>query len=156
MSFVKAKKHLEKFGLENNIMEFDMSSATVKDAALALNCTEGEIAKTLSFLVKEKPILILAAGNAKIDNSKYKSEFHTKAKMISFDEVESTIGHNVGGVCPFGINEEIEVYLDESLKEYDIIYPACGSSNSAVKLTISELEKASCYTKWIDVCKKKG
>lgn len=154
MSFIKAKEHLKKYGLENNIMEFDVSSATVKDAALALNCSEGEIAKTLSFIVNERPILILAAGDVKIDNFKYKSEFHTKAKMVSFDEVESTIGHSVGGVCPFGINTGIEVYLDESLKEYEIVYPACGSSNSAVKLTIDELEKTSCYIKWIDVCKK--
>ena len=134
-------------------MEFDVSSATVREAANALGCSEGEIAKTLSFLVGDKPILIVTAGDSKIDNSKYKKEFNTKAKMIAFDDVEKIIGHSVGGVCPFGINENVEVYLDESLKQYEIIYPACGSSNSAVKLTINELERTSNYKKWIDVCK---
>lgn len=154
MSFIKAKKYLETFNLDKNVMEFDVSSATVKQAAIALNCTEGEIAKTLSFMVKEKPILIVVAGDAKIDNSKYKLEFHTKAKMVAFDDVETIIGHKAGGVCPFGINDNVEVYLDESLKEYKIVYPACGSGNSAVKLTIEELEKASQFIKWVDVCKK--
>ena len=153
MSFIKAKEYLKKFNLEDRIMEFDVSSATVREAAIALGCTEGEIAKTLSFIVNEKPILIVIAGDAKIDNSKYKKEFSVKAKMIPFDDVERLIGHSVGGVCPFGINENVDVYLDESLKQYDIIYPACGSSNSAVKLTVNELETASNYLKWIDVCK---
>ena len=153
MSFIKAKEHLEKYKLENNIMEFDVSSATVKEAALALNCTEGEIAKTLYFIVDDEPILIVVSGDSKIDNSKYKTEFKIKAKMIPFEEVENLIGHSVGGVCPFGINSGVDVYLDESLKQYEIIYPACGSSNSAVKLTIEELEKASNNKKWIDVCK---
>lgn len=153
MSFIKAQDHLKKYGLDNKIMEFDVSSATVEKAAKAINCTEGEIVKTLSFLVDEKPILIATAGYAKIDNSKYKQEFHTKAKMIPFDNVENLIGHAAGGVCPFGINENIEVYLDESLKRFEIVYPACGSSNSAVKLTIKELEESSNYNKWIDVCK---
>lgn len=154
MSFIKAKKHLEKYNLENKIMEFDVSSATVKEAAQALNCTEGEIAKTMAFIVEEKPVLIVTAGHSKIDNSKYKQEFKTKSKMISYEEVENKIGHASGGVCPFGINEDVCVYLDESLKEFEIVYPASGSSNSAVKLTINELEKASNYKKWIDVCKK--
>ena len=153
MSFIRAKEYLEKYGLKNNIMEFDVSSATVKEAAEALNCTQGEIAKTLSFIVNDKPILIVVAGDSKIDNSKYKTEFKTKAKMIPFDDVENLVGHSVGGVCPFGINNGVDVYLDESLKQYKIVYPACGSSNSAVKLTIEELEKASCNEKWIDVCK---
>ena len=153
MSFIKAKEYLKEFNLKDRIMEFDVSSATVWEAANALGCSEGEIAKTLSFLVGDKPILIVTAGDSKIDNSKYKKEFSTKAKMIAFDEVESLIGHSVGGVCPFGINENVEVYLDESLKYYDIIYPACGSSNSAVKLTVNELETASNYLKWVDVCK---
>ena len=134
-------------------MEFDISSATVKEAAIALGCSEGEIAKTLSFIVNDKPILIVTAGDSKIDNSKYKKEFSTKAKMIAFDDVEKLIGHSVGGVCPFGINDKVDVYLDESLKQYEIIYPACGSSNSAVKLTVNDLETASNYLKWIDVCK---
>ncbi len=153
MSLNKAKEHLKKYNLENKIMEFPVSSATVKEAALALNCSEAEIAKTLSFIVNDNPILIVTSGNQKIDNSKYKEEFHTKAKMIPFDNVESIIGHEVGGVCPFGINNNVTVYLDESLKNFNIIYPACGSHNSAVKLTIEELEKASNYKKWINVCK---
>lgn len=153
MSFIKAKEYLKKFNLEDRIMEFDVSSATVKEAAAALGCTEGEIAKTLSFLVSDKPILIVTAGDAKIDNSKYKKEFGTKAKMIAFEDVEKLIGHSVGGVCPFGINDNVSVYLDKSLKQYEIIYPACGSSNSAVKLTVNELETASNYLKWVDVCK---
>lgn len=153
MSIVKAKEHLRKYGLEDKIMEFSVSSATVEEAARAIGCKEEEIAKTLSFLVDDKPILIVVAGDCKIDNSKYKKEFHEKAKMIPSIDVEKLIGHSVGGVCPFGINEGIPVYLDESLKRFDIIYPACGSSNSAVKLTLEELEKASNYEKWIDVCK---
>lgn len=153
MSFAKAKDYLQKCGLEDKIMEFNVSSATVEEAAKAINCKEEEIVKTLSFIVKDKPILIAAAGDSKIDNSKFKAEFHTKAKMIQFDQVEELTGHAVGGVCPFGINENVDVYLDESLKRFKIIYPACGSSNSAVKLTLEELEKASNYKKWIDVCK---
>ena len=153
MSLVRAKEYLKKYGLENKIMEFDVSSATVKEAAKAINCKEGEIVKTLSFIVNDIPILIAVAGDSKIDNSKFKSEFKTKAKMIPFDNVEELIGHAVGGVCPFGINENVEVYLDNSLKRFSIVYPACGSSNSAVKLTLDELEKASNCNKWIDVCK---
>ena len=152
MSIIKAKEHLKKYNLDDRVLEFNVSSATVKDASLALNCTEGEIAKTLSFLT-DKPILIITAGDHKIDNAKYKKEFKLKAKMIPFDEVEKIIGHAAGGVCPFGINDGIDVYLDKSLKEYKIVYPACGSNNSAVKLTISELEKTSNYKKWVDVCK---
>ena len=154
MSLEIAKNYLKKYHLEDRIMEFTTSSATVEEAAQALNCTEGEIAKTLSFLVEEKPILIVVAGDKKIDNSKYKGEFHKKAKMIPFDQVEGFIGHKVGGVCPFGIKDNVDVYLDESLKKYETIYPACGSSNSAVKLSIPELEQASNYKKWIDVCKE--
>lgn len=153
MSFIKAKEYIEKYGLEKNIMEFTVSSATVEEAARAVNCKEEEIAKTLSFLVEEKPIVIVVAGDKKIDNSKYKAEFHSKAKMIPFDNVENLIGHEVGGVCPFGIKENVQVYLDISLKRFPIVYPACGSSNSAIKLTIEELEKVSNYKKWIDVCK---
>ena len=153
MSLVRAKEYLKKYGLENKIMEFDVSSATVKEAAKAINCKEGEIVKTLSFIVNDIPILIAVAGDSKIDNSKFKAEFKTKAKMIPFDNVEELIGHGVGGVCPFGINENIEIYLDNSLKRFSIVYPACGSSNSAVKLTLDELEKASNCNKWIDVCK---
>lgn len=153
MSFIKAKEHLKKYGLDDRVMEFDVSSATVKEAAEALGCEEKDIAKTLSFIVDDKPILIVVSGDSKIDNSKYKAEFHTKAKMIHFDDVENLIGHAVGGVCPFGINDGVVVYLDESLKKLQTIYPACGSSNSAVRLNLTELEKASSYQKWIDVCK---
>ena len=153
MSFIKAKEHIEKYGLGEKIMQFDTSSATVKEAAQAVGCEEAEIAKTLSFVVEDKTILILTSGDQKIDNAKYKAKFHVKAKMLAFDDVEKTIGHEVGGVCPFGINENIDVYLDISLKRFDTIYPACGSHNSAVKLTIQELEKTSNYNEWIDVCK---
>ena len=153
MAIEKVREHFKTLGIEDRIMEFDVSSATVREAANALGCSEGEIAKTLSFLVDTQPILIVASGDSKIDNSKYKKEFGTKSKMIPFDDVENLIGHYVGGVCPFGINENVEVYLDESLKQYDIIYPACGSSNSAVKLTVNELETTSNYIKWVDVCK---
>lgn len=153
MSLEKAKEYLKKYGLEDKIMEFPVSSATVEEAAKAINCKEEEIVKTLSFIVDNKPILIAVAGDTKIDNSKYKAEFHTKAKMIPFDIVEKLIGHAVGGVCPFGVNENVDVYLDNSLKRFNIVYPACGSSNSAVKLSLDELEKTSNFKKWIDVCK---
>lgn len=153
MAFGKAKEHLAEYGMDGRVMEFDVSSATVGEAAKAVGSSEGEIAKTLSFLVDEKPILIVVAGDCKIDNAKYKAYFHAKAKMIPFESVEELIGHAVGGVCPFGINEGVEVYLDESLKRFEIVYPACGSSNSAVKLNIEELEKTSQLKCWIDVCK---
>lgn len=153
MSLEKAKEYLQKYGLEKRIIEFDVSSATVEEASKAINCKQEEIAKTLSFIVDNTPILIVVSGDSKIDNSKFKTEFHTKAKMIPFDSVEELIGHAVGGVCPFGINKNVEVYLDNSLKRFNIIYPACGSSNSAVRLTLEELEKTSNYKKWIDVCK---
>ncbi len=154
MSLVKAKEYLQKYGLENNIMEFSVSSATVEEAAKAINCKEEEIVKTLAFIVGEKPILIATTGDSKIDNSKFKKEFNVKAKMIPFEDVEKLVGHAVGGVCPFGIKENVDVYLDDSIKRFKIIYPACGSSNSAVKLTVEELEKASNCKKWIDVCKQ--
>ena len=153
MSLPKAKEHLKKYGLDDKIMEFPVSSATVAEAAAAIGCRECEIAKTLSFMVSEKPILIVVTGDARIDNRKFKDEFCEKAKMIAFHDVERLIGHAVGGVCPFGVCDEVEVYLDTSLKNFDIIYPACGSSNSAVKLTLNELETASEYKRWIDVCK---
>ena len=134
-------------------MEFDVSSATVIEAAIALNCKEQEIAKTLSFIVNDRPVLIVTAGDSKVDNSKFKTKFNVKAKMIPFDDVERLVGYAVGGVCPFGVNEDVDVFLDESLKRFDTVYPACGSSNSAIKLSIEELEKASNYKEWIDVCK---
>ena len=153
MSIEKAREYLKTYGLDTQIMEFPVSSATVAEAAKALSCEEKEIAKTLSFIVEGKPILIVAAGDAKIDNSKYKAEFHTKAKMIPFEEVEALIGHAVGGVCPFGVNKGVTIYLDESLKRFDTVYPACGSANSAIKLTVEMLENITNHPKWIDVCK---
>ena len=154
MSIEKAREYLKKYDLENQIMEFDVSSATVEKAAIAIGCKEEEIAKSLSFIVDEKPIIIVTSGNAKVDNSKYKAEFHTKAKMIPFDDVEKMTGHAAGGVCPFGVNEDVTIYLDESLKKFKIIYPACGSSNSAIKLTPTQLEGITPLKKWVDVCKQ--
>lgn len=153
MSLIKAKEYLKEFGLEDRVMEFSASTATVSEAAKAVNCKEEEIAKTLSFIINDKPVLIVVAGDCKIDNSKFKAEFSTKARMIPFDRVEELIGHAVGGVCPFGVNDDVTIYLDNSLRRFDIIYPAAGSSNSAVKLTVNELERASNYEKWVDVCK---
>lgn len=154
MSFDRAKRDLVKHNLESHILVFEESSATVSEAALAVGVSEGEIAKTLSFYVDEKPILIVAAGDVKIDNSKYKQYFGKKAKMIPFEEVEEVIGHKVGGVCPFGVNPGVDIFLDVSLKEYECVYPACGTGNSAVKLSIKELEDSSNYKEWIDVCKR--
>lgn len=153
MSLEKAKAYLKKYNLDKNVLEFSESSATVSDAAKAIGCEEKEIGKTLSFLIGDEPILVLVAGDSKIDNKKFKECFNIKAKMIPFDDVEKYIGHAPGGVCPFGIKDGVKVYLDESLKRMEIIYPACGSSKSAVKLTIKELEECSNYEKWVDVCK---
>ncbi len=153
MAIELVKEYFKKYNMESKIIELPTSSATVKEAAESLGTEEALIAKTLSFIVEDKPILIVAAGDAKIDNAKYKGYFHTKAKMIPFEDVNNLIGHNPGGVCPFAINEGVTVYLDESLKRFEHVYPACGSSNSAIKLTIQELEKYSNYTTWIDVCK---
>lgn len=134
-------------------MEFDVSSATVEQAAQALSCRPERIAKTLSFNVNGRTILIVTAGDRKIDNAKYKTNFGAKAKMLTADEAEETIGHAVGGICPFGINPDIDVYLDISLKRFDTVFPACGSSNSAIELSIGELEKYSSFSAWVDVCK---
>ena len=153
MAIEKVKEYFKKYDMDKRIQEFEVSSATVELAAKALNCKPERIAKTLSFKVDEQPILIVVAGDAKIDNAKYKARFNKKAKMLSFEEVEPVIGHGVGGVCPFAINEGVIVYLDESLKRFETVYPACGSSNSAIELTIEELEKYSNYSAWIDVCK---
>ena len=153
MSLERVKEYLKKYDLDDKVVEFDVSSATVAEAAQAIGCQEKEIAKTLSFLVEDKPILIVVSGDAKIDNHKYKEEFHTKAKMIPFDDVEVKTGHKPGGVCPFGVDEEVTIFLDKSLKKLDTTYPACGSSNSAIKLSLEELEKIVKFEKWIDVCK---
>ena len=143
MAIEKVREYFKTQGMEDRIQEFEVSSATVALAAQALGCDENRIAKTLSFHVGEKVVLIVAAGDAKIDNSKYKAFFETKAKMLAYEEAEELIGHAVGGVCPFAVNEGVEVYLDESLKRFETVFPACGSSNSAIELTLSELEKYS-------------
>ena len=154
MSLERAKQYLSQYGLENEVMEFPVSSATVAEAAIAVGCEERAIAKTLSFIVEDKPIVIVVSGDSKIDNHKYKEEFHTKAKMIAFEDVEPLVGHAVGGVCPFGVEENVKVYLDESLKKCPVVYPACGSSNSAIKLTVEQLESIVPLEKWVDVCKE--
>ena len=153
MSIEKVRAYFQQFGMEDRILEFPVSSATVELAAVAVGCEPQRIAKTLSFMVGERPILIVAAGDAKIDNPKYKAQFSTKAKMLSFQQAAELIGHAVGGVCPFAVNAGVTVYLDESLKRFKTVFPACGSSNSAIELTIAELEKYSDFARWIDVCK---
>ncbi|MGI6238178.1 MAG: YbaK/EbsC family protein [Christensenellales bacterium] len=153
MSVENAKKHLAGFGLADRVMEFETSSATVELAAAAVGCAPEMIAKTLSFDVGGATVLILAAGDAKIDNTRFKAQFHTKAKMLSFDEVAERTGHAVGGVCPFGVKDGVDVYLDESLRRFETVYPACGSAKSAVRLTIAELEACAGHRAWIDVCK---
>ena len=153
MSIEKVKTYFARYGMEDRILEFPVSSATVELAAEALHCEPCRIAKTLSFLVGEEPILIVAAGDTKIDNPKYKAQFGTKAKMLTPEQAETRIGHAVGGVCAFGIEPGVKVYLDVSLKRFQTVFPACGSSNSAIELTIPELEQYSGYTAWVDVCK---
>ena len=154
MAIEKVREYFKGLGMEERVIEFATSSATVELAAEAAGTEPCRIAKTLSFLVDGSPILIVAAGDAKVDNAKYKAKFSTKAKMLTFDEVEEKIGHGVGGVCPFAINEGVTVYLDESLKRFETVFPACGSSNSAIELTCAELERYSCaFVEWVDVCK---
>lgn len=153
MAIERVREYFKTKGMEERILEFDVSSATVALAAQALHCEEQRIAKTLSFHLGEEVILVVTAGDAKIDNAKYKAYFHSKAKMLSFDEAELLIGHAVGGVCPFAVNEGVKVYLDESLKRFETVFPACGSSNSAIELSMSELEEHSGYECWVDVCK---
>lgn len=153
MAIEKVREYFQKFGMEDRIQEFDVSSATVELAAQALACQPCRIAKTLSFCVDGNPILIVAAGDAKIDNHKYKTRFGTKAKMLSPDDALTRVGHAVGGVCPFGVNEGVTIYLDTSLKRFDTVFPACGSGNSAIELSKEELEQYSNYTEWVDVCR---
>lgn len=153
MSKEAVKEYFKKYGIENRIQELEESSATVELAAKALGCEPERIAKTLSFKVEDKSILIVVAGDVKIDNAKYKAKFNTKAKMLNIEEVEELIGHKVGGVCPFAIKENVKVYLDISLKRFEFVYPAAGSGNSAIKLSIEELEKYSNYIEWVDVGK---
>lgn len=153
MAIEKVKAYFKQYGMEEKIQEFDVSSATVELAAQALHCEPRRIAKTLSFSLEGQAALIVAAGDAKIDNPKYKAKFGKKAKMLSKDEVEELVGHGVGGVCPFAVNEGVKVYLDVSLRRFDTVFPACGSSNSAIELTIPQLEQYSGYLEWVDVCK---
>ena len=153
MAIAAVKDFFSKYGMADRIRELEESSATVELAAQALGCEPGRIAKTLSFSVDGRPILIVAAGDAKIDNPKYKAQFGVKARMLMPDEVETLIGHAVGGVCPFAVNEGVSVYLDASLKRFRTVFPACGSGNSAIELTIPELERYSGFVSWIDVCK---
>lgn len=153
MSIEVVRSYFKTLGIEDRIQEFPVSSATVELAAQALNCAPERIAKTLSFKVEEAAILIVAAGDAKVDNSKFKSQFHTKAKMLSAEEVIELVGHAVGGVCPFAVKEGVTIYLDESLKRFQTVFPACGSANSAIELTIPELEQYIGTCSWINVCK---
>ena len=153
MSIEKVRAYFRSVGMEDRVMEFSVSSATVELAAQALNCEPQRIAKTLSFMVGEDPVLIVAAGDARIDNPKYKAQFSQKAKMLSPQQAADLIGHAVGGVCPFAVNAGVTVYLDTSLQRFETVFPACGSSNSAIELTLPELERYSKAICWVDVCK---
>lgn len=153
MSIEAARKHLMKWNAHNRIMEFDTSSATVELAALAVNCEPERIAKTLAFKVGERPVLIVTAGDAKISNSRFKEKFKSKPKMLTPDELPQLIGHEMGGVCPFGVKEDVDIFLDISLRRFNTVFPACGSSNSAIEVTLDELEEFSQFKEWIDVCK---
>ena len=155
MAIERVKEYFRQYGMEERIIELAESSATVELAAQALGCEPARIAKSLSFMVDDKPILIISAGDVKVDNAKYKARYGTKAKMLTPEQAETMIGHAVGGVCPFGINEGVVVYLDESLKRFTTVYPACGSGNSAIELTIPEMERYSGCQEWVDVCKPK-
>lgn len=153
MSLENVKAYFKEFGIESKVIELEESSATVELAAHALHTEPARIAKTLSFHVDDRVILVVTAGDAKIDNKKYKEEFGQKAKMLSYDEAESLTGHKVGGVCPFAVKEGVEVYLDISMKRFELVYPAAGSGNSAIGLTMAEMETYSKCIKWVDVCK---
>lgn len=153
MSIEKAKACLSAFGYADHIIELASSTATVSEAAQALGVQPGMIAKTMSFLQGDKAVLILTEGTAKVDNRKYKDTFRTKAKMIPFEDVERLIGHTPGGVCPFGVPDNVDVYLDESLRQFETVYPAAGNDHSAVKLTLAELEQVANAKGWVDVCK---
>jgi prolyl-tRNA editing enzyme YbaK/EbsC (Cys-tRNA(Pro) deacylase) len=154
MSIEEVKTYFEKFNMKDRILEFEVSSATVELAAAAVNCEPARIAKTLSFIAGEQIILVVTAGDSRIDNAKYKARFGVKAKMLASDETVNLIGHAIGGVCPFAVKEGVTVYLDESLKRFKTVFPACGSGNSAIELTIEELEKYSNCAAWVDVCKQ--
>lgn len=153
MSIQKVREYLAAYGAADRIREFDVSSATVELAAKALGCAESRIAKTLSFMLGDRVVLVVAAGDVKVDNRKYKDFFGGKAKMLAREDAERLTGHAVGGVCPFAVNDGVEVWLDESLKRFDTVFPACGSASSAIELTLDELEKFSRAKGWTDVCK---
>ena len=153
MAIERVRAYFREHGMEDRVREFEVSSATVELAAAALNCEPKRIAKTLSFMLDGVAILVVTAGDAKVDNAKYKSRFGTKAKMLTPDEAVELVGHAVGGVCPFALKEGATVYLDESLKRFETVFPACGSGNSAIELTVDELEKYSNCSDWVDVCK---
>ena len=154
MSFEKAISHLKEYGFEDRVNEFEVSSATVELAAEAVGVEPARIAKTLSFESQNGCILVVTAGDMKVNGAKFKSEFGIKPRMLSLDKVEEKTGHQVGGVCPFGVNDETKIYLDVSMQRFDVVYPACGSENSSVKLTCEELFKCSSAEKWVDVCVK--
>ena len=153
MSLETAKEYLKQYGMEGRVLEFSQSSATVAEAAKAAGTEPGRIAKTMSFYVGEEPVLVLLAGDVKVDNHKYKEQFHTKAKMLPPDELPEVIGHVMGGVCPFGIKPGVTVYLDVSLRRFETVFPAAGSSNSAIELSIPELEQVSGAKGWVDISK---
>ena len=154
MSIEKVRAYFQELGIAERIREFELSSATVELAAVAVGVEGARIAKSLSFKVGDKPVIIVVAGDAKIDNGKYKAQFHTKAKMLTHEEAHTLIGHDVGGVCPFALPEDTEVYLDVSLKRFGTVFPAAGSDNSAIELTCEELEEySSNFRQWVDVCK---
>lgn len=154
MSIQKVRAYMEPLGIADRIREFDVSSATVELAAVAVGVEGARIAKSLSFKVNEEPIIIVAAGDAKVDNAKYKAQFHTKAKMLTHEEAHTLIGHDVGGVCPFALPENVKVYLDVSLRRFETVFPAAGSDSSAIELTCEELERySSNFQAWVDVCK---
>ena len=153
MAADKVKAFFRQHGMDARILEFDVSSATVELAAAALHCEPKRIAKTLSFLLDGQPLLVVTAGEAKVDNAKFKAQFRTKAKMLTPEQVETLVGHAIGGVCPFAVNEGVTVFLDVSLKRFETVFPACGSSNSAIEMTVAELEQYSASLGWVDVCK---
>ncbi len=155
MAIDKVKAYFAQFGMEERVMEAATSSATVEEAAATLGCGPERIAKTLSFRTDTDVILVVTAGDQKIDNKKYRAQFDCKAHMLKFEEVEPLIGHGVGGVCPFAVNEGVKVYLDDSLKRFETVFPAAGSSNSMIELTIPELERYSNSCGWVDVCKER-
>jgi len=154
MAILKVIEFFSDYDINNRILEFDVSSATVSDAALALKCEEKQIAKTLAFRRDSSALLVVTAGDAKIDNAKFKSTFGMKARMLNAEETLEKTGHAVGGVCPFALPTSAIVYLDESLKRFPMVFPACGSSNSAIELSIEELIKYSSSEGWVDVCKE--